>query len=105
MALFLPEVMFDAHNERERTEAVTGRKVGRYCSASSAWRFEQAGNFSDGFGTWADGPHRGARVAVPGLGHDQLQRDTLFAEMGGRGVAQLVQLPAGVPGEQDPARS
>jgi hypothetical protein len=23
--------MFDAHNERERTEAVTGRKVGRYC--------------------------------------------------------------------------
>ena len=75
----------------ERTETVTGRKVGRYCSASSAWRFEQAGDFSDGFGTWADVPHRGTRVAVPGLGHDQLQRDALLAEVGGRGVAQLVQ--------------
>jgi hypothetical protein len=94
--------MFDAYNERERTETVTGRKVGRYCSASSAWRFEQGGDLSDGFGAWADVPHRGARVAVPGLGHDQLQRDTLLAEMGGRGVAQLVQLPPGVPGEQDP---
>jgi hypothetical protein len=51
MALFLPEVMFDADNERERTEAVPGREVGRYCSTSSAWRFEQAGNFSGGFGT------------------------------------------------------
>ena len=89
MALFQPELMFDAHNKRERTEAVPGHKVGRYCSASSAWRFEQAGNFSDGFGTWADASHRGARVAVPGLGDDQLQRDALFAEMGGRGVAQL----------------
>jgi hypothetical protein len=81
MALFLPEAMFDAHNERERTEAVTGRKVGRSCSASSAWRFEQAGDLSDGFGAWADVPHRGARVPVPGLGHDQLQRDTLLAEV------------------------
>ena len=53
--------------------------VGGYCSASSAWRFEQGGDFSDGFGTWADVPHRGARVAVPGLGHDQLQRDALLA--------------------------
>ena len=97
--------MFDAHNERERTETVTGRKVGRYCSASSAWRFEQAGDFSDGFGTWADVPHRGTRVAVPGLGHDQLQGDALLAEVGRCGVAELVQLPPGVPGEQDPARS
>src|SRR6185437_6924745 len=32
----------------------------------------------------------------------QLQRDTLLAEMGGRGMAELVQLPPGVPGEQDP---
>jgi hypothetical protein len=39
---------------------------------------------------------------VPGLGHDQLQRDALLAEMGGSGVAQLVQLLPGVPGEQDP---
>jgi hypothetical protein len=65
MALFLPEVMFDADNERERTEAVTGREVGGYCSASSAWRFGQGGDLSDGFGAWADVPHRGARVAVP----------------------------------------
>jgi len=75
----------------ERTEAVTGPKAGRYCSASSAWRFEQAGDLSDGFGARANVPHHGARVAVPGLGHDQLQRDALLAEMGGRGVAQLVQ--------------
>jgi hypothetical protein len=79
VALVLPEVMFDAHSGRERTGAVTGREVGGCCSASSAWRFEQAGDISDGFGTWADVPHRGARVAVPGLGHDQLQRDTVFA--------------------------
>ena len=76
--------------------------VGGYCSASPAWRFEQGGDLSDGFGTWADVPHRGARVAVPGLGHDQLQRDALLAEVSRRGVAQLVQLPPGVPGEQDP---
>jgi hypothetical protein len=102
MALFLPGVMFDAHSERERTEAVPGREVGGCCSASPAWGFGQGGDLSDGFGAWADVPHRGARVAVPGLGHDQLQRDALFAEVGGRGVAQLVQLPPGVPGEQDP---
>jgi hypothetical protein len=76
--------------------------VGGYCSASSAWRFEQGGDFSDGFGTGANVPHRGARVAVPGLGHDQLQRDTLLAEVSRCGVAKLVQLPPGVPGEQDP---
>ena len=81
----------------------TGRKVGGYWgSASPAWRFEQGGDLSDGFGAWADVPHRGARVAVPGLGHDQLQGDALFAEVGGRGVAELVQLPPGVMGEQDP---
>jgi hypothetical protein len=71
--------------------------VGRYCSASPAWRFEQGGDLSDGFGAWADVSHRGARVAVPGLGHDQLQGDGLLAEVGGRGVAELVQLPPGVP--------
>ena len=66
--------------------------VGGYCSASSARRFEQGGDFSDGFGTWADVPHRGARVPVPGLGHDQLQRDVLLAtgeslRSGGAGAA------------------
>jgi hypothetical protein len=54
--------MFDADNERERTEAAAGRKVGRYCSTSSAWRLEQGGDFSDGFGTWAD-----VRIAVRGF--------------------------------------
>ena len=39
---------------------------------------------------------------MPGLGHDQLQWDALFAEVGGRGVVELVQLPPGVVGEQDP---
>src|SRR5580698_10146571 len=61
--------------------------------ASSAWRFEQGGDLGDGFGAWADVSHRAARVAVPGLGHDQLQRDALFAEVGGCRVAELVQLP------------
>src|SRR5215470_15066126 len=79
-------------------ELAAGRKAGGWCLASSAWRFEQSGDLGNGFGTWADVPHRGARVAVPGLGHDQLQRDTLLAEMGGCRVAQLVQLPPGVPG-------
>ena len=63
--------------------------------------FEQGGDLSDGFGAWADVPHRGAAVAVPGLGHLE-QGDALFAEVGGCGVAQLVQVPPGVPGEQDP---
>ena len=97
------------HDVKRRSMLITNGscrrpKVGRYCSASSAWRFEQGGDLSDGFGAWADVSHRGARVAVPGLGHDQLQRDALLAEMGGRGVAKLVQLPPGVPGEQDPGR-
>ena len=39
---------------------------------------------------------------MPGLGHDQLQRDALFTEVGGCGVTELVQLPPRVPGEQDP---
>jgi hypothetical protein len=69
------------------TEAGHRPQVGGYCSASPAWRFEQAGDLSDGFGTWADVPHRGARVAVPGLGHDQLQGDAFLAEVGGCGVA------------------
>jgi hypothetical protein len=52
--------------------------LGGSCLASSAWRFEQSGDLSDSFGTWADVSHRGARVAVPGLGHDQLQGDALL---------------------------
>src|SRR2546426_3939933 len=62
---FRPEVMFDAHNERERTEAVTGRKVGRSCSASPAWRFEQAGNFSDGCGAWARSEEHTSELQSP----------------------------------------
>ena len=72
---------------------MTGRKAGGCYSASPAWGFEQGGDLSDRFGTWTDVPHRGARVAVPGLGHDQLQGDALLAEVGGCGVAELVQLP------------
>ncbi|MGH3189547.1 MAG: hypothetical protein ACRDPY_44945 [Streptosporangiaceae bacterium] len=64
--------------------------------------FEQGGDLGDGFGAWADIPHRGPRVTVPGLGHDQLQGDALLAEVGGRGVPELVQLPPRVEGEQDP---
>jgi hypothetical protein len=81
---------------------VTGRKAGGCYSASPAWGFEQGGDLSDRFGAWADVPHRGARVAVPGLGHDQLQGDALLTEVGRCGAAELVQLPPGVPGEQDP---
>ena len=68
------------------SELAAGRKVGGYCSASPAWRFEQGGDLSDGFGAWADVPHRGTRVAVPGLGHYQLQGDALLAEVGRCGM-------------------
>jgi hypothetical protein len=39
---------------------------------------------------------------VPGLGHDQLQRHLLLAEVGGGRVAELVQFQAAVLLEQDP---
>ena len=84
---------------------MTGRKAGGCYSASPAWGFEQGGDLSDGFGAWADVPHRGARVAVPGLGHDQLQGDALLAEVGRCGVAELVQLPPGVRVNKIRARS
>ena|SRR6516164_2137953 len=78
-----PGVTFGVDSRLSEPEAVTGREAGGCCSASPAWGFEQGGDLSDGFGTRADVPHRGARVAVPGLGHDQLQGDALFTEVGG----------------------
>jgi hypothetical protein len=68
-----PEATFNVRHGCQ--ELAADRKVGGSCLASSAWRFEQGGDLSDGFGAWADVSHRGARVAVPGLGHDQLQGD------------------------------
>ena len=102
MALFLPEVMFDADNERERTEAVTGRKAGRYCSASSAWRFEQAV-----ISATASVPGRTYRIAVRGL------RCRVLAMISCSGIPCSPRWVAaewrswcnchpGVPGEQDP---
>ena len=80
-----PEAMFNVRHGCQ--ELTADRKVGGYCSASPAWRFEQGGDLSDGFGTWTDVPHRAARVAMPGLGHDQLQGNALFTEVSGCGVA------------------
>jgi len=42
---------------------------------------------------------------VAGLGHDQLQRDALLAEVRGCGVTELVELPSGDALQEDPARS
>ena len=80
-----PEATFNVRHGCQ--ELAAGRKMGGYCLASPAWRFEQGGDLSDGFGAGADVPHRGARVAVPGLGHDQLQGDALLTEVSGCRVA------------------
>jgi hypothetical protein len=64
MALFLPEVMSGAHNEPEK-RGCNRPQGGQILFNLAAGRSGQAGNLSDGFGTWADVPHRGAQVAVP----------------------------------------
>jgi hypothetical protein len=46
-----------------------------------------------------DVTHNGAEVAVSGLGHDRLKGLVVLAEMHRRGMAQQVELPAGVGGE------
>jgi len=56
---------------------------------------EQFGDLGDGFTAGLDVAHRGAGVAPPTFGHDQLKAGVGFAEMAGRRVAQLVQVPAG----------
>jgi len=71
-------------------------------------RAEQAGDLGYGRVAGLDVAHGGARGLVPRLGHDQLERDLLVAEVGRCGVAQLVQFQAaagsggGVLLEQDP---
>jgi len=71
-------------------------------------RAEQAGDLGDGRVAGFDVAHGGARGFVPGLGHDQLERDLLVAEVGRRGVPELVQFQAAAGGgggvllEQDP---
>jgi hypothetical protein len=57
-------------------------------------RVQQLGDLGDSGGARVDVAHRGARRSVPGLGHDQLQRDLFLAEVRRGGVAQLVQSPA-----------
>src|SRR5664279_2622045 len=63
---------------------------------------EEFGDLGDGFAAGPDVAHGGAGVAVPGLGHDQLEGNAVLAEVGGCGVAELVQYPAGVLAEQHP---
>ena len=44
---------------------------------------EDPGDLGDGLGAWAGVAHGGTRVLVAGLGHDELERDLRFAEVGG----------------------
>jgi hypothetical protein len=70
---------------------------------SAPGRAKQAGDLGDGLVAGLDVAHDGARGLVPRLGHDQLQRDLLIAEVGRGGVAELVKVQAaGVLLEQDP---
>lgn len=64
-------------------------RVGVPVLSASPWRgeVEEFGDLGDGFAAGTDVAHGGARVAVSGLGHDQLQSDVLFSEVGRRGVA------------------
>src|SRR5450755_2891122 len=63
-------------------------------SVAAPGRGEQAGDLCHGRVAGPDVTHDGARGLVAGLGHDQLERDLLVAEVGGRRVAELVQLQA-----------
>src|ERR1035441_6086974 len=82
------------------TPGATCRQPG---SVSAPGRSEQAGDLGDGLVAGLDVAHDGARGLVPGLGHDQLQRDLLVAEVGRGGVTELVEVQAaGVLLEQDP---
>ena len=56
----------------------------------------------DGSKAWLDVALHRPQALVPGLGHDHAGGDVGLAEVGGRGVPELVQLQAvGVVGEQD----
>ena len=63
-------------------------------SVTAPGRAEQAGDLGDGRIAGFDVAHGGARGLVPGLGHDQLKRDLLVAEVGRCGVTELVELQA-----------
>ena len=65
----------------------------------AAGRAEDAGHFAAGF----DVAHGGAGVLVPGLGHDELERDLGVAEVGRGAVPELVELQAGIVVQQDAA--
>ena len=74
--------------------ATASRKVVRPGSVAAPGRAEQAGDLRYGRVAGFDVAHGGARGLVPGLGHDQLERDLLVAEVGRRGVPELVQFQA-----------
>ncbi len=93
--------------ERDALRAELGVEIGRSVqrlaiatilrsAAASGW-FEQLGDLGNRFGAGLDVAHDGAWIAVPSLGHDELQGDALVAEVGGRGVAELVEVPGAVP--------
>jgi len=79
-------------------EATASRKVAAGLSAAPG-RAEQAGDLGYGRVARFDVAHGRARGFVPGLGHDQLERDLLAAEVDRRGVAKLVQFQAVAGGE------
>ena len=72
-------------------------------------RVEEFGDLGDSLAAGFDVAHGGAGRLVPGLGHDELQRDFLVAEMSGGAVAELVEFPGvgavgdGVVAEKDAA--
>ena len=69
-------------NRGARLPAFTALGVGRAAlGLLSLGRVEQLGDFGDGGGAGVDVAHHGSGRAVSGLGHDQLKRDLLLAEV------------------------
>jgi hypothetical protein len=106
-AVRLPRQCPAAGVRRPRTPEVTASRKVAADSVAAPGRAEQAGDLGYARVAGSDVAHGGARGLVPGLGHDQLERDLLVAEVGRRGVGYRVQVPnfqrirAVVPGVSD----
>jgi hypothetical protein len=84
-----------------RNTAERGRGRGSRWLVASAGRGGDASDLGDCLAAGPGVAHGGVRVAVAGLGHDELQRELLLAKVGGGRVAELVGIEPGVPLEKD----
>ena len=76
-------------------------QAGKLLVPAAGWA-EDAGDPGDCSAAGFDA-HGGAGVLVPGLGHDELERDFGVAEAGRGAVPELAELQAGVVAQQDAA--